>query len=196
MKDSMVVADIKLNCQLEPEQSFLSDLSFQLSEIYQRPESSIMLTVSPKTSMVLGGTTEPAYHMSIAALSSEIAPTKNKRSTALIQDFMEECLGIASRRGVIRFEPVAEENLASNGMTALQEIEGLEARSSEDNGVIRGIVRNRSKKGKKEFNPVFTGPLTPPDTDAGGSTDASDQLGGKRMKRRKSILAFFSRGQN
>jgi hypothetical protein len=54
-----------------------------------------MATVSPKILMLLGGNSEPAYLIKITALVSEIAPTKKKCSTALMQKFMLASLDIS-----------------------------------------------------------------------------------------------------
>ncbi|OAP64241.1 hypothetical protein AYL99_00213 [Fonsecaea erecta] len=131
-KDWVILAEVKLNCCLESEKGFLIDLSFRLSEIYQRPASCIMVMVTTDIPILLGGNSEPAYHLTITALASEIAATKNKRSTHLIQDFIHDTLQIPPKRGVVRFDAVTEENLATNGMTALQEIEQLERRSNDE----------------------------------------------------------------
>lgn len=76
--------------------------------------------------MFFGGTFEPAYVMSIFALSSQLQPTTNKRNSALISKHMEESLGVAPPRGLLRFVPLQEENLAYNGKTVAWEIEELE----------------------------------------------------------------------
>ena len=155
--------------------------------------------------MLFGGSFEPAYYMTIMALASEIAPTKNKRSTALVQAFMHESLEIAPRRGIIRFEPVSEENVATNGMTALQEIEEMERTSSEESRALMTISRNRSRKSKRAYTPAFldwgkaptshvTGheKLSSGENGGGKSSDLSGSEK-KRLKRRKSIMAFFGR---
>ena len=194
--------------QLESEQEFLIDLSFRLSEIYQRPASCIMVMASTEVAILIGGNSEPAYHLIVTALPSEIAATKNKRSAHLIQDFMQESLGIKSKRGVVRFDPVAEENLATNGVTALQEIEQLQRNSVEDEGVLRAFSRQtrRSKKssmrfpgdGEKTPTPVSRSgtpslfPLSADHANHSASTEASGAEK-KRVRRRKSILAFFRR---
>jgi Macrophage migration inhibitory factor (MIF) len=187
------------------EQAFLSDISFQLSEIYQRPESCIAVSICTPQAMLFGGSSEPAYYLTITALTSEIAPTKNKRCTALVQGFMHESLDIAPRRGVIRFEPVAEENLATNGMTALQEIEQISRNSSEDSRALRTLSRNRSRKSKRAYTPGFMERVKTPiphttrhDKVSSGEPDGArlSDIGSsekKRMKRRKSIMAFFGR---
>jgi Macrophage migration inhibitory factor (MIF) len=155
--------------------------------------------------MLFGGSSEPAYYLTVTALASEIAPTKNKRSTALIQGFMHETLDIPSRRGIIRFEPVSEENLATNGMTALQEIEQMERNSSEESRALRSISRNRSRKSKRAYAPTFMDRAKTPiphvtrhEKFNSGENDATklSDIGSsekKRMKRRKSFMAFFGR---
>lgn len=155
--------------------------------------------------MLFGGSSEPAYYLTITALASEIAPTKNKRSTALVQGFMQESLDIAPRRGIIRFEPVPEENLATNGMTALQEIEDMERHSSEDSRALRSISRNRSRKIKRAYTPAFMdrGKTPIPHITRHEKLNSADHDGGKlsdvgssekkQMKHRKSFMAFFGR---
>jgi hypothetical protein len=222
-RDSVVTAAVKLNChvwdilplskhssliscQLEKEQEFLLDLSFQLSEIYQRPESSIMVMVLPEIPMLLGGCSESCYHLTITALPSEVAPTKNKRSTHLLQSFMRDTLNIDRSRGIVRFEAVPEENLATNGMTTLQEIEEMERTPEDTEGVLRTISRQTTRMGKKSIMPIFTergrtpapSDRTPSrvqlNSDETGRSKGSEVSAGperKRVKRRKSIMAFF-----
>jgi hypothetical protein len=223
-RDSVVTAAVKLNChvwdilplskhssliecQLEKEQEFLLDLSFQLSEIYQRPESSIMVMVLPEIPMLLGGCSEAAYHLTITALPAEVAPTKNKRSTHLLQKFMRDTLNIDRSRGVLRFEAVAEENLATNGMTTLQEIEEMESSPEDHEGVRRTISRQTTRIGRS-IMPIFTErgktPAPPSETTPSRVQFSSDETNGskgsevsgperKRIKRRKSIMAFFKK---
>ncbi|RMZ75638.1 hypothetical protein DV738_g5398, partial [Chaetothyriales sp. CBS 135597] len=212
-KDSIILAEVKLNCCLESEQEFLIDFSFQLSEIYQRPVSCIMAMVSTDVAILISSSTEPAYMVTISALASEIAATKNKRSAHLIQDFMQGAVEISPRRGVVRFEAVPEKNLATNGVTALQEIEELERDSGyQDIGILRALSRQksrRSKKSNREFasetdrgktpTPVLRA-ATPSFLPFGGanrtkeskSTDEPSAPGRKRVRRRtSSILALF-----
>ncbi|RMZ75159.1 hypothetical protein DV737_g5427, partial [Chaetothyriales sp. CBS 132003] len=211
-KDSVILAEVKLNCCLESEQEFLIDFSFQLSEMYQRPVSCIMVMVSTEVAILISSSTEPAYMVTISALASEIAATKNKRSAHLIQDFMQSAVEINPRRGVVRFEAVPEKNLATNGVTALQEIEELERDSGDQDSILRALSRQKSRQSKKsslafasEFDrgktptPVPRA-ATPSFLPFGGSnktkelksTDEPSVPGRKRVRRRtSSILALF-----
>ena len=113
------------------------------------------MVILAQAPILLGGNAEPAYFITIRAVSSEIAPTKNKRSTALLQAWILECLEIPLDRGIIRFEATAEENLATNGKTLLQEIEEMERRPNEEDGILGTISRNRGKMGRKYSVPIF-----------------------------------------
>ena len=195
--------------QLDCEHDFLLDCSFRLSEMYQRPESSIMVIVTSEVQMFLGGSADPAYHVTVTALSAEIAPTKNKRSTHLIQEFMYDTLHIAPHRGVVRFEAVPDYSLAINGVTAQQEIEELEeAQHGEENGVLRAISR-QSRRAKHSTIPIFTerGRVSSPHRRAatpmrnsettqetnGSRSSATSGLDKKKLKHRKSFLDFFKK---
>lgn len=196
--------------QLDDELSLMTDISLQLSQRYQRPESCIFVTVQPSACMLLGGSYEPAYIMTITALPGQIAPTVNKRNAALLQSFLAEELGISSNRGVIRFSPVEEGNLATKGITTLGEIEELErTQSAEDGGQsFRTISRTRSLK--KKHNQHFPSPTTRPrsktaelptpprsagasDESKGHESQSRPGPGQKKMKRRKSLMAFFGK---
>ena len=187
------------------------DLSFRLSEIYQRPASCIMVILNTEVTMLLAGTLEPAYSLNLTALSSEIAATKNKRSAFLLQEFMLDNLDIPPRRGVVRFETMAEENFATNGLTALQEIEDLERQSMDDDSRFRAMSR-QSRRAKKSSSGVpmlaervraglpalRTG--TPSHqhyatiaTDSNPKSTVTSAPLRKKVKTRKSILAFFKR---
>jgi hypothetical protein len=112
-----------------------------------------MVMVATEVSILISNSSEPAYMVTITALPSEIAATKNKRSAHLIQDFMMGALQINSQRGVVRFEAVPEGNLATNGTTALQEIEELERSSVDEDGMFRALSRQKSRRSKKPSNP-------------------------------------------
>ena len=166
-----------------------------------------MVMISTEVSMLIGGNTEPAYHMTIAALPSEIAATKNKRTAHLIQDFMLQTLEIRPKRGVVRFDAVAEENLATNGVTAMQEIEELEGNSVDEDGAFRSVTRQKSRRSKKSSLPFvdrskastpvprLATPCVPSSTNGTKESMLTETSGpdGKRVKRRKSIFAFFKK---
>ena len=164
-----------------------------------------MVLVQEAIPLVFAGNDEPAYLLTITALPSEIAPTKNKRATALTQDFLWETIGIPAPRGVIRFVPIAEENLATNGMTALGEIEELLRQSNEENGpFLRTWSRNKSRKSYRDLKPAFfenNQPLggiasrwTPSDPKEGYSEQKSATnhiVADFKIRKHKSFLALF-----
>ncbi|KAM3068863.1 hypothetical protein ACMFMG_011025 [Clarireedia jacksonii] len=147
-RDSIVLCEIQTNIIMKDEYTLLTTLSTTLSSRYQRPESSIFLTLKHSACFLLAGSFDPAYIMTISALPSQVQPVTNKRNAVLLQTCMEELLAIEPQRGVIKFVPLAEENFATNGNTVAGEIEELERNlANEGSGLRRGA--STAIKGKK-----------------------------------------------
>ncbi|KAF2124837.1 Tautomerase/MIF [Dothidotthia symphoricarpi CBS 119687] len=148
IKDAPIVVSLKTNVIIKDEYTLVTDLSHHLSTRYQRPEASIMITVNHSACLLLGGSFEPTYILTINALPVQLQPTTNKRNAALIQNFMCESIGVPADRGILKFAPIQEENLATNGITILGEIERLELQHAEENGgVKRALTKNSRKPG-------------------------------------------------
>ncbi|KAJ5912331.1 Tautomerase [Penicillium tannophilum] len=147
-QDSVVVAELKTNCRVQDEQQMLvADLIFRLAQIYQRPETCIMLTIQQDTGVFFGSTTELSYLLKIYALPSFIAPFTNLRNTNLIQAVMLDLLHIPINQGVIIFLPVSEDNLATNGLTARGEIARLERNDQDESlNLFKTISRSMSRR--------------------------------------------------
>jgi hypothetical protein len=133
--------------QIKDEYTLVTDLSHHISTRYQRPESSIMITVNHSACLLLGGSFEPTYILTINALPVQLQPTTNKRNAALIQNFMCESIGVTPDRGIIKFVAIQEESLAMNGMTILGDIERLERQQAEESGT--GMKRAMTKSSRK-----------------------------------------------
>ncbi|CAF9918659.1 hypothetical protein IMSHALPRED_004369 [Imshaugia aleurites] len=125
-KDSVITAEIKTNVIITDEINFLQDFSQHLSQRYQRPISSIFITLKHSECLLYAGTFDQAYILTMSALPSQVLPTTNKRNAALIQAFLADSLGVAATRGVVRFVSIPEENLAFNGTTVFGQIENLQ----------------------------------------------------------------------
>jgi hypothetical protein len=132
--------------KVSDEYTFITGLSHNLSSRYQRPESSILVTLTHSVCLLLGGSFDPAYVMTITALPSQVQPVTNKRNTILLAKLLEESLGVPPVRGLIKFVGVQEENLAFNGKTAAAEIRDLEKDQADDNTAIK---RTLSQSGPK-----------------------------------------------
>ncbi|KAH7066678.1 Tautomerase/MIF superfamily [Paraphoma chrysanthemicola] len=145
-KDAPIVAELRTNVIIKDEYTLVTDLSHHLSTRYQRPETSIMITVNHSACLLLGGSFEPTYVLAINALPVQLQPTTNKRNAALIQQFMCESIGVTPDRGIIKFIPIPEESLAMNGMTILGEIERLERQQAEENGGMKRAMTKSSRK--------------------------------------------------
>lgn len=143
--ESPVVAELRTNVIVKDEYTLVTDMSSQLSTRYARSESSLMINVDHSACLLLAGSFEPAYILTIHALPSQLQPTTNKRNAALIQAFMADVLSVPPERGIIRFQPIAQENLATNGTTMLGAIERLEKAQVEEGASTNGISRAFSR---------------------------------------------------
>lgn len=100
--------------------------------------------------------------MTITALASQLGPVTNKRNAALLGTHMSEELGVNARRGAIKFQVIAEENLANDGRTVAGEIEELEKEISENNlnlqrSLSRGTTKSRKRQSMKSLRGLKNG---------------------------------------
>ncbi|OAX77050.1 hypothetical protein ACJ72_08655 [Emergomyces africanus] len=146
-QDSVVVVEIKTNVLLENDFQNLSELSFNLALIFQRPETSILLYVEHNCCLMLASSYEPAYLATVSALPCSIAPITNLRHTVLIQAAIFDIFDIPGNRGVIKFESMAEENFATNGSTIKDEIDQLERTSNDEHSsIFKSLSHTVSRK--------------------------------------------------
>lgn len=131
--------------------------------------------------------------MTISAVPSLVQATLNKRNAALIQRFFAEELAVPPERGVLKFDAVPEENLATNGTTVLAEIE-KESRPSptETNfsSLTRRLTSSRKRPTTSYQSRLPTPPRSPAEPNPFEETDLSRQ--GSRS-RSKSINAAKSK---
>lgn len=152
-----------------------------MGQIYQRSESRILVTVQQKACLTFGEEPLPAYFMKIMALPSLIAPVTNLRNTILIQAALQSMLNVRANRGVITYVPIPEENLATNGVTAMGEIKSLERQGQMDShGIFKTISRSMSRKLKSNSTnsrPSVTSTSSWPNTPEAQATEAQPEAG-------------------
>jgi hypothetical protein len=122
---------IELESQVEDEQHFLITFSHQLAARYNRYPSSTVVSLLHNQCLFFGGSSHPAYILTITALPSEIQPATNKRNTAVLQKHMESMLRVSPSRGMVRFVPIAEECLAWGSKTVAGRISDAGAKDRE-----------------------------------------------------------------
>ncbi|KAJ5162054.1 hypothetical protein N7492_007446 [Penicillium capsulatum] len=117
-RNSVVVAELKTNVQSKVEGFKLAgDLAFRLAQVYQRPESNIMVSLQQDVCLFFDASL-PSYLLKIHALPSLIAPMTNVRNTDLIQGALYELIRIPADHGIVLYFPIPEDNLGINGTTA------------------------------------------------------------------------------
>lgn len=135
-------------------------MSYHLSTRYARPQSCIMIEVQHSTCLLMAGSFEPAYILTISALPSQLQPTTNKRNAALIQSFMTEIISVPPERGILRFQAIPEENLATNGVTIFGDIDRAERQQAEQHG---GAVKRAFTNTRKSMTFRKDAPQTEPE---------------------------------
>lgn len=145
----------------------MTDLSCHLAARYSRPDSAVMVKVDHSACLAYGGTFDPCYILSITAVPSQMGPTMNKRNAALIQAFLADILSVPPERGVVKFQPVPDENFATNGMTIFGEIERQEKQHIAENGGsgMRRAMNNASRRSVPNFRKSSERPAAAPGTD-------------------------------
>jgi len=168
-----------------------------------------MITAVTNAHIMLAGSTESAYLLTITALPSEIVPIKNQRTITIVQDYLSEALLIPSSRGVVKFYAVREEDFATNSMTVQQEIEKTEQKDAEER---RGLgLRSRQSNRTSRKSTLLRSEAPAEGTEPSRSTtpilSSSTRLyeheedakairvnsAGKAVKGRKSIMSFWKR---
>ena len=175
--------------QLENEFEFAKAASDFISKRYGRPEDNVCISLDHSACMIMGGTFEGTYVVTITSVSM-ISPTVNKRNAALISDWLNKNLGVPADRGYIRFVDPDFANYAAGGFTVLDLMEKEEvARTGtaertgvhRDRSIKRTMSKNQSKK--EQVSEKFTPPE--PETDRSPS----------RLMR-KSVFNIFSRNRS
>ncbi|KAG9253947.1 Tautomerase/MIF superfamily [Emericellopsis atlantica] len=182
---AVVVAEVKTNVFVQDEMAFLTALSDHLSTRYATPLDSIAVHLVHGTCLLLGGTFDPAYIISIGTLPRLLQTATNKRNAALLQKMMKDMLEVSMERGVVRYIPVAEDCLARGGKT-------LDSAATEDNEEGDGEgrpVRRRTTGGRFGRFKAKSPPPMPPlpagvyGQEAGGATLIKREEKGLRHKK-------------
>ncbi|PPJ53113.1 hypothetical protein CBER1_11628 [Cercospora berteroae] len=151
-RDSPVIAELRTNVIVKDEFTLVTDLSYHLAARYTRPDSSVMVKVDHSACLAWGATFDPCYIITITAVPSQMGPTMNKRNAALIQSFLADILSVSPERGMIKFQPIPDENFAINGTTILGEIERQEKRhEGEHAGSMRRAMNSMGRKSMPSF---------------------------------------------
>ncbi|KAF1811444.1 Tautomerase/MIF [Eremomyces bilateralis CBS 781.70] len=146
LNNSPVVADLRTNVIVKDEYSLVTDLSNTLSGRYRRSESSIMVNLEHSACLILGGSFEPGYLLTITACPSLLQPATNKRNVALLQKYLTDLLGVSADRGIIKFVAIPDECLAISGRTVRSEIERLQGKEPREEPTDKPTLANRMSR--------------------------------------------------
>ncbi|KNG82201.1 hypothetical protein ANOM_008465 [Aspergillus nomiae NRRL 13137] len=199
---SVIVAELKLSKTVTDDEALVSVVSSRLAHIYQRHESSMMVTIQQNVCIRFGTSKDPSYLLKLYTLPCLIGSITNLRRTSLIQSALRDLLQIEPYRGVVLYLPVPEENFATNGVTYMGEIARHEPRTDDDDpGILRNISRGLSRRLKS--NSAHSAPRSEattsswdPETDARTSTSVrgNDSLQSEGSREAEALSQGNSRG--
>jgi len=107
---------------------------------------------------MFGGTFDPAYFLTVTAIEQHCLTTTNKRNAALMQSFLSDVLSVPLDRGIVRFNPIPEDCLATGGRTVASNVE----KADTDVG-----VKNPSTYRRKSMRMSMYGGAPSPGVDKG-----------------------------
>jgi len=131
--------------QIPDEYSFMTGLSACTAELYQCPESSIVLTVQHTSCLLFGGSFDPAYVVTVSSIRQYLEPVFNSDNAAALQNHLQESIGVLPGRGLVKFEILAESNIATNGTTLRDEITFLEKKAKAEHASFEACNASTSK---------------------------------------------------
>ncbi|KAK7213577.1 hypothetical protein V2G26_020755 [Clonostachys chloroleuca] len=162
---AIVLAEIKTNVIINDEAAFMSNLASLIARRYDRPITSVAVTVEHGVCMLFSGTFDPAYIITIHAIPSLVQPVTNKRNLALLQHHLECALRVPSSRGLVRFVSVPEDCFGRNGRTVAGDIMEAVGAATLNSLEERTVAPTRtSKKEGFEYTPKSS---IPSETKAG-----------------------------
>ncbi|KAI5844448.1 Tautomerase/MIF superfamily [Morchella snyderi] len=203
-----VWVELKTNVILENEFEFAKSLSEMIAKRYGRTEETVCVSIDHSACMVMGGTFDGSYMLTITSLSM-ISPTCNKRNAALISEWINNNLGVVGARGYIRFVDPDFANYATGGTTMLDLMEREELTrtgAAEKAGIIReksvkrSMSRHRSKKERTSYERSLPDPMQRDDdalSDLPSTRDSNEPrptTAGGRMRKR-SMFNLFSKSR-
>ncbi|KAK7433096.1 hypothetical protein QQZ08_000025 [Neonectria magnoliae] len=220
--EAIVLAEIKTNV-VHDEFTFVKELSQHLAVRYHRPLGSIVVTLRHSACIFFGGCCDPAYILTIEALSNLVQPATNKRNVVLLQQHMQQALGVPFSRGYVRFVPILEECSGWKGKTVAGVIAetagqawiGMENQARKSKTVKDSPSEKSTSPRAKSASPAKspltadaktsndgapvrdTSPALEAEKDTGSQSTSSKMLEPKALKRRKSFIqTLFTRASS
>lgn len=163
----------------------------------------MVVTLRHSACIFFGGSSDPSYIMTVEALDSLVQAATNRRNVALLQQHMEQALGVAPARGYCRFVAIAEECSGWKGRTVASQVATVSGMGTAEK------EREREKKMKEEEErgaspsredsrgaadrdePALD---TSPEYRLGGNESAGEARKPRGLRRRKSFMhSLFAR---
>ncbi|ELR03283.1 hypothetical protein GMDG_06031 [Pseudogymnoascus destructans 20631-21] len=162
--DFPVVAELVTSSDISDKYT-LYNLSHALSHLYNRPQSSITISLFYTAYLLHDHTLDPSYILTISAPPALCQAHDNDCNAVAMAQFLDEALAVPPRRGTIKFLPMHLSCLAVGGRTLLgvlveqvqadraaRDLLGVaeqQTRGRRSISSLRGLGLRRSRRGER-----------------------------------------------
>lgn len=112
-----ILVQLRTNVIVKDEFKLVTRLSSLLTQLYVCSQESIMINLDHSVCLMLGSGFDPAYFMHISTTPRQMDLHANGVNTNEIQKFLHRMLKVPAHRGIIRFQPMSEDNVGTKGTT-------------------------------------------------------------------------------
>ncbi|PSK51844.1 hypothetical protein B9Z65_3111 [Elsinoe australis] len=112
-----IFIELRTNVIVKDEFSLVTKLSSLLAQTYCSSEDGVIINVDHSACLMLAGSFDPAYMLTITTTPSQLDHDINGSNTIQIQRLMHQLLSVPAHRGLLRFHAILEENVGMAGTT-------------------------------------------------------------------------------
>ncbi|PNS15142.1 hypothetical protein CAC42_8143 [Sphaceloma murrayae] len=112
-----IIVELRTNVIVKDEFRLVTELSNLLAGIYFCSQDGIIINVDHSACLMMAASFDPAYMLTITTTPDQLDFDVNNTNTTQIQRLMHQILSVPAHRGLLRFQPILEENVGTAGGT-------------------------------------------------------------------------------
>ncbi|KAF2148330.1 hypothetical protein K461DRAFT_60988 [Myriangium duriaei CBS 260.36] len=112
-----VLVHLRTNVIVRDEFKLVTKLSSLLAQLYACTQEAIMINIDHSVCLMLGSSFDPAYFLHLSTVPVHMDRHSNGYNTNEIQRFLHRILKVPGHRGMVRFQPISEDNVGTKNTT-------------------------------------------------------------------------------
>lgn len=89
----------------------MNELSHHLSLRYDRPLSSVVVSLQHGICLLYGGSFDPAYILTITGVPDQVMASVNERNASVFQEHLQQAIRVPPARGLVQFVSIVEDHM-------------------------------------------------------------------------------------